>query len=94
MLAFTFNVLKTGAVIFYLAALASFVIEPLMGYQAILFSTIAILAIAHFAEFLVVRKKLKQIKKAAGYHLLQVMLFGFLYWIPLLYPERINQQQP
>ncbi|WP_432470114.1 hypothetical protein [Amphritea sp. HPY] len=90
MLSTIFNLLKVATVIFYLLALASLVIEPLHGFQMILLTIVAALAIAHAAEFLLVRNKLALIEKAAGHHLLNVMLFGFLYWIPLLYTDNAN----
>lgn len=92
MLSTIFNLLKVAAVIFYLVALASLVVEPLHDYQMILLTVVAVLMIAHAAEFLLVRNKLALIEKAAGHHLLNVMLFGFLYWIPLLYTHRLNHR--
>jgi len=91
MLSTIFNLLKVVAVVFYLVALASLVVEPLRDYQMILLTVVAVLLIAHAAEFLLVRSKLERIEKTAGQHLLNVMLFGFLYWIPLLYADRNSQ---
>ena len=92
MLSTIFNLLKAGAVIFYLVALASLVIEPLMDYKLILLSVVAVLLVAHVAEFLLVKNKLKQISKTGSHHLLNVLLFGFLYWIPLLNADRNNNR--
>jgi len=77
-----------AAVVFYLVVLASLVLEPLRDYQMILLTVVAVLAIVHAAEFLLVRNKLKLINKTARHHLLNTMLFGFLFWIPLLYADR------
>ncbi|MEH6578503.1 MAG: hypothetical protein V7731_15690 [Amphritea sp.] len=88
MLSTIFNLLKAGAVIFYLVALASLVVEPLMDYQLILLSVVTVLLLVHVAEFLIIKNKLQQISKTGSHHLLNVLLFGFLYWIPLLYTDR------
>lgn len=92
MLTTVFNLLKVAAVILYLTTLASLIIEPLTVYRGLLFSIIAVLLLAHIAEYLMVKKKLTQSSESPNHHFLQVLLFGFLYWVPLLYPTDKNSQ--
>ena len=92
MLTTVFNLLKVAAVILYLITLASLIIEPLAAYRGLLFSVTAVLLLAHIAEYLMVKKKLTQSSESPYHHFLQVLLFGFLYWVPLLYPADKNSQ--
>ena len=42
-----------------------------------------ILAVAHFAEFIVKRDVMKRAGGSMGNHFVQTMIYGFLHWKPL-----------
>jgi len=58
---------------------------PLPGVMnTVLLYTGPILLIAHFAEFLLVRGRLKQLGHEGVPVLLKVMVYGFSWWLPVL----------
>jgi uncharacterized protein YhhL (DUF1145 family) len=45
---------------------------------------VGIFALAHLAEYLIVRKRLATIPANGMSHFVSVLLFGFIHWAPLL----------
>ena len=80
--------LKGGSLAFYLLALASPLISALQPYSRTLLIIVGILALAHLGEYLMVRKRLAAIPAEGINHFVSVLLFGFLYWAPLLKSSR------
>jgi uncharacterized protein YhhL (DUF1145 family) len=85
MISTVFNLLKVAVVFFYLIVLVSLLVDSLLGYRIIFISIVAVLLAAHVTEFLIMKNRLAQVSGSANVHFLNVLLFGFLYWIPLLY---------
>jgi len=84
MLPIVFIFVKVGVLILYGIVFASFWVEPLKDYHTILMMVLGVFFAAHIAEYLAVRNKLEKLNGMKSNHLLQVLLFGFLYWYPLL----------
>jgi uncharacterized protein YhhL (DUF1145 family) len=75
---------KGGAVIFYAVALASPVVPALAPYATTLFIIAGVLVLAHLGEYIMVRKRLNALPASENNHFIGVLLFGFIYWLPLL----------
>jgi uncharacterized protein YhhL (DUF1145 family) len=78
------TLLKGGSLAFYLLALASPLISALQPYSRTLLIIVGIFALAHLAEYLIVRKRLATIPANGMSHFVSVLLFGFIHWAPLL----------
>lgn len=88
MLPAIFRVLKVGALGLYGAVIASFWLESLKEYQMALVTVMAVLFAVHVVEYVVVFNRLKKRAGEKSNHFLQVLLFGFLHWIPLLHNSK------
>ena len=75
---------KVGAIVFYLVAAVSPVVPALAGYSSVLLAVAGILLLAHLVEYFAMRKRLEGVAPGPLGHFVGVLLFGFLYWLPLL----------
>ena len=78
------TLLKGSVLIFYLIALSSPFVSALTPYSRILLIIFGVLVLGHIGEYIVVRKRLEQIPADGAGHLVSTLLFGFVYWAPVL----------
>jgi len=78
------TLIKAGGLAFYLIALASPVVPSLAAYATMLLAIAALLLVSHVIEYLVVRQRLEGVAPGPLGHFGGTLLFGFLYWMPLL----------
>lgn len=62
---------------------------PGMAHTILLYA-IPVMVIGHFAEWLAVRGKLKQLKHEGPVTLLLVIMFGFAWWLPILKSQQAD----
>lgn len=88
-----FTALKLCVSIFYLFVLESLVMGTMQEYHTTLLSISGVLLAAHLIEFIAVKQKLKALRRGSNrFHFFNVLLFGFLHWVPLLYPLDTNSK--
>ncbi|MDI3326596.1 hypothetical protein QKW35_19635 [Pontibacterium granulatum] len=88
-----FTLLKVCVATFYLFCLESLVMGTMKAYHLTLISIVTALLVAHLMEFIAVKQKLKALHRGSTrIHFLNVLLFGFLHWIPLLYSPDTNRK--
>lgn len=78
------TVVKAGGLLFYLAALVSPVVTSLVPYSSILLAIAGILLLSHLVEYVMVRRRLEGVTPGPLGHFGGTLLFGFIYWMPLL----------
>jgi uncharacterized protein YhhL (DUF1145 family) len=78
-----FGLSKLLLVVVYLAAPLSFFLEPLGPYSETLLMVVAILAVVHGLEIAMLKKRLQLLPGSGATHVVQTLMFGFLYWLPL-----------
>ena len=83
---------KLAALVFYIIAICSPFVSALQPYSQILLTVLGVLQVVHVAEYLLLRKRLSKIKTDDS-HFLQTLLFGFVYWLPLLKGQAKSQSE-
>jgi uncharacterized protein YhhL (DUF1145 family) len=78
------TLLKSSVVVFYLVALASPFVPALASCSTTLLIIAGVLLLAHLGEYMMVRKRLNELPASENNHFIGVLLFGFIYWLPLL----------
>ncbi len=86
------TIAKIAVTIFWAVLGYSFVFPFSQTIQSTLVMAGALMAIVHFLEFIVQRKKLNLIQAGGFNGFVQTMIFGFGYWLPLLKKNNPNRQ--
>ncbi|QOL24584.1 hypothetical protein LP316_09475 [Thalassotalea sp. LPB0316] len=81
---FVLNLLKLITVIFYVVAAFAPFIAPVAMYADELMLIAAILIVIHASEFVAVKKNLLAVEPKFSTALINTLIFGVTYWLPLL----------
>lgn len=73
--------LKASLIVFYIAVPLSLVLPPIQPYSHFMLYITAALALAHVAEYVLMRSKINALP--GRNHFINTLLFGFVYWLPL-----------
>ena len=78
------SLFKVGVLLFWIAYLLNYFGSWFGSAQGIIFWSGKLLLLAHLIEYLIKRKQLTELGQKPLESFAQTMLFGFLYWQPLL----------
>jgi uncharacterized protein YhhL (DUF1145 family) len=78
------NYIKSFVTLFWLVYVLNFFVPWFASGRTIIFWAGNVMAIAHLFEFLIKRKPLHEAGESGVDSFVQTMLYGFLYWQPLL----------
>ncbi|GLX81097.1 hypothetical protein [Thalassotalea eurytherma] len=78
------NIIKLLTVGFYIVAAFAPYIDPVALYAEELMLIALILVVIHASEFVAVKKKLLEIEPKFSTALINTLIFGVCYWLPLV----------